>query len=247
MERNLRNDKCRRLPISSSKSRLDLAIMVDPSKSSERHLRAQQAKEFLISQIVEEAQKENVSLSEVERKMLYFTEAEDSLPDIYEVNDQFEREYDNAVYEKKIARLLRNAYRRSRQESLEGESRWKQAIADLRKGDHYLLVMVDQSLQPSAAMAWGIGIGISIVISLLIILWTVLDEKGLIPKWVLGWISDDPLTRKLQFSLVILGLLAVWFVVKFAKLGVLGDIVKPAYNGILSKFSFPRPWKRFRR
>ena len=74
-----------------------------------------------------------------------------------------------------------------------------------------------------------------------------LDEKGLIPKWVLGWISGDPLIRKLQFSLVILGPLAIWFVVKFAKFGVLEDIVKPAYNEIPSKFSFPRPWKRFRR
>ncbi len=225
--------------------------MVAPFKSSERHLRTQQAKAFLISQVVEEAERENVSLSEVERKMLYFTEAEESLPDIYEVNDQFEREYDSSAYEKKIAGLLRSAFRRNRQESPEGENRWKQAIADLRKEDHYLLVMVDQSLQPSEAMAWGlglgIGVGISIVLFLLTILWIALDEKGLIPKWVLGWISDDPLIRKLQFSLVIFGLLAVWFVVRFAKLGVLGEIVKPAYSGILQKFSFRRARKRFRR
>jgi hypothetical protein len=221
--------------------------MVASSKSSERHLRAQQAKEFLISQVVEEAERENVSLSEVERKMLYFTEAEETLPDIYEVNDQFEREYDDSAYEKKIAGLLRNAYRRNRRESPEGANRWKQAIADLRKEDHYLLVMVDESLELSAAMAWGIGIGISFVIFLLMILWIALDEKGLIPKWVLGWISDDPQIRSLQFSLVILGLLAVWFVAQFAKLGALADIVKPAYNGILSKFSFPRARKRFRR
>ena len=66
--------------------------MVDRDKSSAKHLRAQQAKEFLISQIIEQARRENVSLSEVEQKMLYFTEAEETLPDIYEVNEQFERE-----------------------------------------------------------------------------------------------------------------------------------------------------------
>jgi len=91
--------------------------MANSSKSSERRLRAEQAKEFLISQIVEESVRERVPLSEIERKMLYFTESEETLPDIYEVNDQFEREYDSSEYEKKIANLLRNAYRRSCRES----------------------------------------------------------------------------------------------------------------------------------
>jgi len=35
---------------------------------------AREAKEFLISRIVEEAQRENIVLSESERKMLYFSE-----------------------------------------------------------------------------------------------------------------------------------------------------------------------------
>jgi hypothetical protein len=74
--------------------------MVDRLKSSERHLRAQQAKEFLISQVVEEARKEDVPLSEVERKMLFFTETQETLPDMSDVNDQFEREYDSSAYEK---------------------------------------------------------------------------------------------------------------------------------------------------
>ncbi|HEX3353709.1 MAG TPA: hypothetical protein VHS34_12870 [Terriglobales bacterium] len=37
-------------------------------------LGCREAKEFLISEIVAEAQRENAPLSEVERKMLYFTE-----------------------------------------------------------------------------------------------------------------------------------------------------------------------------
>jgi hypothetical protein len=41
-----------------------------------------EAKEFLISRIVEEAQRENIPLSEIERKMLYFTESGWTLPDI---------------------------------------------------------------------------------------------------------------------------------------------------------------------
>jgi len=86
--------------------------MVIRSNSPGKRLRAQKAKEFIISEIIKEAQIENVSLSDVERKMLYFTEAEDTLPDIYEINDQFERDYDGPAYEKKIAGLLHSANRR---------------------------------------------------------------------------------------------------------------------------------------
>ena len=70
-----------------------------------RFASAREAKEFLVARIAEEAQREGVPLSEVERKMLYFTETAWTLPDIMEVNDQFDREYDAAEYEKKIADL----------------------------------------------------------------------------------------------------------------------------------------------
>jgi hypothetical protein len=47
---------------------------------------AREAKEFLLAGIVAEAQRENVPLSEIERKMLYLTETGWTLPDIMEVN-----------------------------------------------------------------------------------------------------------------------------------------------------------------
>jgi hypothetical protein len=47
---------------------------------------AREAKEFLVSEIVAEAQRKNVPLSEIERKMLYFSETGWTLPDIMEVN-----------------------------------------------------------------------------------------------------------------------------------------------------------------
>ena len=72
------------------------------------------AKEFLISRVIEEARADGVTLSEVERKMLYFTEVHPSLPDIYDVNEQFERNYDRDEYEAKISRLLKNARDRDR-------------------------------------------------------------------------------------------------------------------------------------
>lgn len=47
-----------------------------------------EAKEFLISELVAEAQRENVPLSEIERKMLYFTESGWTLPDMMKVSER---------------------------------------------------------------------------------------------------------------------------------------------------------------
>jgi hypothetical protein len=49
------------------------------------------AKNFLIERIVVEAQSEGVKLSEIERKMLYFTESAEVLPDMAEVSSEFDR------------------------------------------------------------------------------------------------------------------------------------------------------------
>jgi hypothetical protein len=42
-------------------------------------------KEFLVGKINNEAQREGIALSEVERKMLYFSETYSALPDIAEL------------------------------------------------------------------------------------------------------------------------------------------------------------------
>ena len=76
-----------------------------------------EAKEFLISKIVAEAQHENAPLSEIERKMLYFTESGWTLPDIMKVSEDFDREYDQDKYEQKIARLITKADKRIRKGS----------------------------------------------------------------------------------------------------------------------------------
>jgi|ERR1700680_693031 hypothetical protein len=102
-----------------------------------------EAKEFLVSRIVEEAKCENVPLSDVERKMLYFSETNWTLPDIASVSEDFDRDYDQDEYEKKITRVIREAAMRDRQESPELYNRWRDAIRLLKKGDHYILVMID--------------------------------------------------------------------------------------------------------
>lgn len=116
------------------------------NQSKIRHMKVfntgREAKEFLISKIVEEAQRENVPLSEVERKMLYFTESGWTLPDIMEVSEDFDREYDQAKYEKKIAKLVTKADGRIRKGSRDDYDKWWAAIGFLQREDHYISVMI---------------------------------------------------------------------------------------------------------
>jgi len=133
------------------------------------------AKQFFISRVVEEAAVEQVSLSEVEKKMLYFTEVHPSLPDIYEVNAEFERDYDSDEYEAKIVGLLKSARDRDCHSSPNLEQEWKDALDALKKEDHYILVMLycafpeyHKSLLPTHRVRdymiyIAIGIGVVIV------------------------------------------------------------------------------------
>ncbi|HEX5315368.1 MAG TPA: hypothetical protein VFX22_01860 [Candidatus Kapabacteria bacterium] len=138
------------------------------------------AKQFLISRVIEEADLETVPLSEVERKMLQFTEVHPTIPDIYDVNDEFERNYDRDEYEKKVALLLKNARARDEHDNPNRKQEWKDALAALQKEDHYILVMVNQAFGEGANSFYILGVRardlliytvIGVVIVLMIIFW----------------------------------------------------------------------------
>jgi hypothetical protein len=103
---------------------------------------ASAAKQFFISKVIAEAELEHVNLSEIEKKMLHFTEVHPSLSDIYEINAEFERDYNRDEYEAKIAGLLRKARRRDGESSSSQELEWKDALDALNKEDHYILVLL---------------------------------------------------------------------------------------------------------
>lgn len=102
---------------------------------------SREAKEFLIKEIVAQSALDGVPLTEVERKMLYFSETHWTLPDIMEINRQFDSGYDSDEYEEKIAQLIRHARRRAFKADWRN-SDWSDAIDLLNKEDHYLLVMI---------------------------------------------------------------------------------------------------------
>jgi hypothetical protein len=133
-------------------------------------MNTKQAKDFLVQQTTEQATLEKVSLSTVEKKMMYFTESDPvSCDNPLELNDEFEAECDTAEYEVKIARLLRHAYDRLKVEDPERKRTWDQAVHELRKGDHYFLVLWDlkvPSERPRRDFFKLLGVGLLVAVGI---------------------------------------------------------------------------------
>ena len=126
-------------------------------------MRVREAKDFLVQQAAEQAALENVPFSDLEKRVMYFTEAGDCPEDPIALNDAFEAEYNSAVYEKKISRLMAQVYHRIRQRGPERLRLWKEAVRTLRKGDHYILVFLPQSMPEKSARMWPIYIFAALV------------------------------------------------------------------------------------
>ena|SRR5690348_8489800 len=75
-------------------------------------MRVLEAKDFLVQQTAEQATLENVPLSDLEKRMMYFTETDECPEDPIALNDAFEIEYATDEYEAKMRALLHHAYER---------------------------------------------------------------------------------------------------------------------------------------
>jgi hypothetical protein len=126
------------------------------------------AKDYLVQQTVEQAALEHLPLTDLETRMMYFTESDPaSCDDPIALNDEFEQEYDTPEYEPKISRLLHNAHKRLKQEDPEKLRQWNEAMRVLNKGDHYILVLWDtepSSDHPVRDFFKPFGIGVLIAV-----------------------------------------------------------------------------------
>ena len=137
------------------------------------------AKDFLADQAAQQAALDRTPLSDLERRMMYFTESDPaSCNDPVSLNDEFEEKYDTLEYEAKMSRLLGRAYKRLKDENAGERLQWDEAISTLEQGDHYILVLLNdtklarQGLRLWVVLAWGVGLGIALVILLmLVIIW----------------------------------------------------------------------------
>ena len=133
-------------------------------------MNTKQAKDFLVQQTAEQAARESVSLSETEKKMMYFTESDAmSCDNPIELNEEFEAQYETSEYETKISRILHHSYYRLKLEDPERKRTWDQAIRTLRKGDHYFLVLWDitpKSEHPTRDFFKHFGVGVLIAVGI---------------------------------------------------------------------------------
>lgn len=135
-------------------------------------MKVHEAKDFLVQQTAEQAALENVPLTDLEKRMMYFTETGECPEDPIALNDAFEAEYDTDNYEEKVSGLLRHAYARLKKENPSSARTWDEAVQDLRKGDHYLLVFLDDApigyASNQSLFGWSfwklLGIGILILV-----------------------------------------------------------------------------------
>jgi len=150
-------------------------------------MRVREAKDFLVSEIKQQAERENIPLENLEIRMLYFTEQCGSSKDMQELAEELDHKYDMSAYEKKIACLMKRAYKRLKSRHSPDKETWDAAIRVLRKGDHYILVM------------WG---GISPLTFLILLALILFALSALI---VINWVAKSfrpPDARTLQIAFV---------------------------------------------
>ncbi len=128
-------------------------------------MKVREAKDFLVAQTAEQAALEGVPLSDLEKRMMYFTEGKDAPEDPTVLNDEFEAQYDATKYEKKISRLMRQAYKRLRKENSEKAVLWDRAIRAIRRGDHYILVLWGHPLSHKSPRDWAIFLVIGLPVA----------------------------------------------------------------------------------
>lgn len=112
-----------------------------PERRPRRFRSIGEAKEYLAGAIAAEAEREGTPLTEVERKMLFFTEAGRTLPDMKEVSTEFDRSYNQDAYEQRIAAISNKIRHRFADQDQQQEVTWDLALEKLSRGDHYLLVL----------------------------------------------------------------------------------------------------------
>jgi hypothetical protein len=104
------------------------------------------AKRFFVAKVLAEAQHQGVALSESERQMLSWSESDPEFKADPALVEQLAAEISDEDYEAKIRGLLEAAYRRDVGSDAAQRDAYRHAYSVLKRGDHYLLVMIDQAL-----------------------------------------------------------------------------------------------------
>jgi hypothetical protein len=119
---------------------------VEPERASSRFRTVRKAIDHLVDRIAAEAESEGTPLSEIETKMLYFSETHSTLRELATVSAEFDRHYDEDAYEQKIGSLVARIMARDQSHDRAAQEAWDDAVVKLAEGDYYLSVLVDPRL-----------------------------------------------------------------------------------------------------
>lgn len=104
------------------------------------------AKQFFLTALEDQAIRDSVPLSEIERKMFLFSETS-AREQAVDLAQEFEATNSSDEYEAKIAKLLRKAYRRDCKIPTQA-ALWKESLRALKGEDFYGMVMLEQAGLP---------------------------------------------------------------------------------------------------
>jgi hypothetical protein len=200
-------------------------------KPTIRAMRVREAKDFLVTQAAEQAALEGVPLSDLEKRMIYFTGSAGAVEDPSKLYEEFKAHYNSEEYESKIANLLHHAHARVKKENPETTRRWSDAIRTLNKGDHYLSVL--WNLQPTGERPPYDSLkllGSAILIVLVMLAWQF---------WVAPRVSGiDWLSSALH---------EIWKMLRAARIAALCAVLALGLLAMLARFFFWRDHGRNRK
>jgi hypothetical protein len=113
-----------------------------------------EARRFFVDRIIQQADTEQVELSDDERQMLLWSEsAPDSVADP-ELVERLSAEVSDADYESKIAGLVQRSFAADVAVEQQAKERWRQAWSVLNQGDHYILIMINEAIGKHVKPWW---------------------------------------------------------------------------------------------
>ena len=116
------------------------------------------AKRFFVEKALQQARFEKAVLSQAEQRMLSWSESDPELTVTADEADalvqQLDSEMSDDQYEAKISALLASAYNRDVASDSDMKEVWKEAYSKLNEGDHYIAVMLEQSLGRKLRKGW---------------------------------------------------------------------------------------------
>jgi hypothetical protein len=102
---------------------------------------SREALDFLVEQTLRQVEVDGGCLTDLQKRMMYFTESEGAVENPSTLYAQFEAENDTNFYEEQMGMLLARTYDRLKRNDAHAKALWDSAIRELEKGDYYFLVL----------------------------------------------------------------------------------------------------------